>query len=195
MAAFADFIDLQTAVVEHVGTSTIADVFPRLVQLAEVNFNRRLRCRNMVTTAVVTITAGVGALPADFIAAIGVYNVAGFEYVQQPLQAVKTTDTTQFYAISGGNIVTKIAAATVSLEYYAKVPTLAGVFTTTNWLLLKHPGLYLYAVGLEAAKYIRDLELAKVTAELAEMEYQAVAAIDQDERYSRARVRVAGVTP
>ena len=195
MAAFADFIDLQTAVVEHVGTSTIADVFPRLVQLAEVNFNRRLRCRDMVTTAVVTITAGVGALPADFIAAIGVYNVAGFEYVQQPLQAVKTTDTTQFYAISGSNIVTKIATATVSLEYYAKVPTLAGVFTTTNWLLLKHPGLYLYAVGLEAAKYIRDLELAKVTAELAEMEYQAVAAIDQDERYSRARVRVAGVTP
>ena len=151
--------------------------------------------RDLVKSLFHTIPAGVGALPADFIAAIGVYNVAGFEYVQQPLQAVKTTDTTQFYAISGSNIVTKIATATVSLEYYAKVPTLAGVFTTTNWLLLKHPGLYLYAVGLEAAKYIRDLELAKVTAELAEMEYQAVAAIDQDERYSRARVRVAGVTP
>ena len=136
MAAFADFIDLQTAVVEHVGTAKIADVFPRLVQLAEVNFNRRLRCRDMVTTSTVTVTAGVGALPADFIAAIGVYNAAGFEYVQQPLQAVKTTDTTHYYAISGGNIVTKIADATLSLEYYAKVPTLAGGFTTTKIVLL-----------------------------------------------------------
>lgn len=45
MTAFTDFLDLQAAVVEHVRDASIADVFPRLVKLAEVTFNRRLRCR------------------------------------------------------------------------------------------------------------------------------------------------------
>jgi hypothetical protein len=88
MTAFADFIDLQTAVVEHVRNPSIADVFPRLVKLAEVGFNRRLRCREQISTATVTISGGAGVLPADMAEIIGVYDAAGMEYIAQPLQAV-----------------------------------------------------------------------------------------------------------
>lgn len=194
MTAFADFLDLQTAVVEHVGNPSIADVFPRLVKLAEVTMNRRLRCREQITTASVVVTGGVGALPSDFQEVIGVYDGAGIEYIAQPLQALKEAQSRGYYAISGSNLVTK-NDETLTLEYYAKVPTITDSLTDTNWLLQKHPGLYLYAVGAEAAKYLKDVELAQATVALAEMEFAAAAAEDAQQRYSRSRVRIQGVTP
>ncbi len=194
MTAFADFIDLQTAVVEHVGNPSIADVFPRLVRLAEVNMSRRLRCREQISTASVVISGGSGALPVDFQEVIAVYDGAGIEYIQQPLQALKEPQVRGYYGISGGNLVAKIDE-TLTVEYYAKVPTITDSLTDTNWLLQKAPGLYLYAVGAEAAKYLRDVELAQATMALADMEYAAVAAEDAGQRYSRARVRVQGNVP
>ena len=194
MTAFADFIDLQTAVVEHVRNPSIADVFPRLVKLAEVGFNRRLRCREQISTATVTVSGGSGALPTDMAEIIGVYDAAGVEYIAQPLQAVKVSQGRGYYAISSGNIVTR-NDEDLTIEYYAKVPTITDSLTDSNWLLQKHPGLYLYGVGLEAAKYLRDVETAQATSALLDMEYTAAAAQDDQDRYSRARVRVAGVTP
>ena len=194
MTAFADFIDLQTAVVEHVRNPSIADVFPRLVKLAEVGFNRRLRCREQISTATVTISGGAGALPTDMAEIIGVYDAAGLEYIAQPLQAVKVSQGRGYYAISSGNIVTR-NDEDLTVEYYANVPTITDSLTDSNWLLQKHPGLYLYGVGMEAAKYLRDVEAAQATSALLDMEYTAAAAQDEQGRYSRARVRVAGVTP
>lgn len=190
--AFADFLDLRTAVVEQVQKPDIVDVFPRLVFLAEANFNRRLRLKDQVTSTTVTIASGTASLPADFLAAIGLYDASGYEYVEQPLQAVKTSGTTAFFAISGGNIVTKMADGAKTLEYYAKIPTISGSMTATNWLLTAAPALYLYGVGLEAAKYARDAELSSAMSQILEQEYQAVLSQDESARYSTVRVRLQG---
>lgn len=195
MSAFADLIDLQTAVVELVKDASIVDVFPRLVQLAEVDFNRRLRCFDQITNATITIASGLATLPMDCIEVIGLYNASGYEYVQQPLQAVKLSTATHFYALAGASLVTKIADGSLSLDYYAQVPTLTTSNTTSNWLLAKHPGVYLYGVGLEAAKYLQKPDMVQAIAQILETEYTAAEGYDTRSRYSRARVRVAGVTP
>ena len=194
MSAFNDLLDLQTAVVEQVKRPDIVDVFPRLVALAEVTFNRRLRLRQQITAATVTLASGSASLPVNFLEAIGLYNAAGFEYVQQPLQSAGRLWAPDNYAISGGQIIAIGDGARV-LSYYAKVPSLSGSPTATSWLLEDHPGLYLYGVGLEAAKYIRDVEGAQAASQLVDAEFAAVATFDSQQRYSRARVRVAGVTP
>ena len=194
MSAFADFLDLQTAVVEHGRNPAIADVFPRLVKLAEVTFNRRLRCREQITTAPITIAGGVAALPVDFAAMVGVFNGAGVEYIAQPVQALQAVQSRGYYALAGTSI-RAAADETLSLVYYAKVPTITANLTDTNWLLEKHPGLYLYGVGMEAAKYLQNVETAQATAGLLDMEFDAANEQDAQERYARARVRVAGVTP
>jgi hypothetical protein len=194
MTAFADFLDLQTAVVEMVRDPSIADVFPRLVKLAEVHFNRRLRCQEQITTATVVISGGSGALPADFAAMVGVFDAAGTEYIGQPLQTLQMVQSRGYYAISGGNIVTKNDEE-LSIIYYAKVPTITDSLTDSNWLLQKHPGLYLYGVGVEAAKYLRDAETAQGAMPFLDMEFDAANEQDAQERYGRARVRVQGVTP
>ena len=202
MTAFADALDLRTAVVEHVGKPDIVDVWPRLVLMAEAFLNRNLRCREQVTRTTLTLAGGSVALPADFLEMIGVYNGYGQEYIQQPLQQVKEHHpggmylaSEAYYALSGTTMVSMGADGDRDVEYYAKIPTLTTSFTTSNWLLQKHPSLYLYAVGLEAAKHVRDLELASVTRDLMNAELQAAQIEDDRARYSRARVRLPGVVP
>jgi len=194
MTAYADLLDLQTAVIERVKNVGIADVFPQLVKLAEASFNRRLRCREQMATASVVITGGSATLPTDFEEIIGVYDGAGTEYINQPVQSLQKVQSRGYYAISGTTIIAK-NDETLTLQYYAKLPTLTTTMTTSNWLLQRHPGLYLYGVAFEAAKHMADAELAQAINQILELEYQAVDATDASSRYARARVRVAGVTP
>lgn len=193
MAVFADCLDLQTAVVEHVGRPDIVDVFPRLVGLAEVGFNRKLRTRDQVAGLVLSTANGAVALPDDFAEMIGVYNANGYEYVQQSMQTAQV-EGSLYYTISSLSGVSG-DSVDVEIQYYANVPTIANSMTATNWLLAKHPGLYLYGVGFEAAKYIRDADLIQATKTALDMEYADIRADDESARYSRARVRVAGPTP
>lgn len=194
MTAFADYIDLQTAVVEMVKAPQIADVFPRLVRLAEDDFSRRLRTANQVVMVSVTIAGGSAALPADLMEIIGLYDGAGFELIAQPLQAVQVRQPRGYYAIAG-NLIYAPADEVLTLHYYAAIPTLATGPTASNWLLQRHPGLYLYGVGLEAAKYLGNGELATAVDQVLAGEYAKVASADSSRRYSRARVRIAGVVP
>lgn len=194
MTAYADFLDLQTAVIERVKNVGIADVFPQLVKLAEASFNRRLRCREQISSASMVITSGAATLPTDFEEVIGVYDGAGYEYINQPPQQLQLVQSRGYYSINGTEIVAR-NDETLTLQYYAKLPTLTTSMTTSNWLLQRHPGLYLYGTAFEAAKHLSDAEMAQAMNTILEMEYQAVAATDDSSRYARARVRVAGVTP
>ena len=194
MTAYADLLDLQTAVIERVKNVGIADVFPQLVKLAEASFNRRLRCREQMTTATVTIASGTATLPVDLEEIVGVYDGAGYEYINQPVQALQQVQDRGYYAISGSSIIAK-SDETLTLQYYAKLPTITDSMADSNWLLQRHPGLYLYGVSFEAAKHLADADMAQAVNQILEMEYAAVEAADASSRYARARVRVAGVTP
>jgi hypothetical protein len=194
MTAFADLLDLQTAVIERVKNVSIADVFPQLVKLAEASFNRRLRCREQMTTASVAITSGTATLPTDFEEIVGVYDSSGYEFINQPVQSLQQVQTRGYYAISGSSILAK-NDETLTLQYYAKLPTITDSMTDSNWLLQRHPSLYLYGVAFEAAKHLASPELAQAIGPILELEYQAVDAADASGRYARARVRVQGPTP
>lgn len=196
MTAFADLLDLRTAVVEQVGRADIVDVFPRLVRLAEAGFNRNIRTKEQIATATLTFASGVAALPSDFAEAIGLYNASGYEYVQQPVQATRAINGAgSFYSIAGSNITVNGYDGDLTLQYYATLPTITDGMTDTNWLLTKYPGVYLYGVALEAAKHLRDAEMGKAYAALLRQELDDLSADDFRARYSRARVRLQGVTP
>ena len=194
MTAFLDLIDLQTAVVEMVKRPDIADVFPRLVKLAEADFSRRLRMAEQIEVSQVTISGGSANLPYGLMALLGVYDSAGNEYVAQPPQAIRTRQERGYYAIIGDKIHAN-ADEDLTLQYYGAIPTITDDQRSSNWLLDRHPGVYLYGVGAEAAKYVGDGErLAAISAALAS-EYAKAQGQDGSQRYSRARVRMQGVTP
>lgn len=191
MTAFADLLDLRTAVVEQVGRADIAEVFPRLVLLAEARFNRTFRIRDQITNATLTMVDGRATLPADYAEMIGLYAPDGCEYVQQSPQHQHG----YFYSIQGSDVVAAQLAGALSMDYYATVPTITGSMAGSNWLLQKYPGVYLYGAAFEAAKWMRDRELASDMGGLLTDEINEARADDERSRYSRARVRVAGVTP
>jgi len=192
--ALSDYLDLRTAVIEQIGNADITDVFDRLVKFAENDFNRRLRCREMMVDDTLVVSGGSVALPAGFMEVLHLSTQAGKEQVQLPWQKyVKAVNKEGFFSILGSDL--HANDAEYDFTYYTKLPTLTTSATTSNWLLAKHPELYLYAVAEKAAKHIGNIELAQASGSLAETEYNAVAGQDYAERFARARVRVAGVAP
>ena len=192
-AAFQDWIDLRTAVIEIVDNPGIADVFPRLLALAESSLNRTLRFRDQIKTATITFTDGVAALPLDFAEAIALYASTGYEYVQQAPQTVRANGC--YYSIENSSLVSEGISGDLTFQYYASLPPLGETVTTSNWLLQRYPDIYLYAVGLEAAKYVKSGDLIQSTREALGEAIVTARGDDSRARYSRAKVRVAGVTP
>lgn len=194
MSVFSDFLDLRTAVIEQIGNADIADVFPRLVKMAEADFNRRLRCREQITELSITVADGIAPVPDDMAEPIGLFTTSGRELAQTARSGYERLGSKDgFWSMDGSNIMAQ--DADYAVIYYAKVPTITGSMTDSNWLLQKHPELYLYAVSEKAAKHMSNVELATAAGSLAETEYSNVAGQDHNERFARARVRVVGVTP
>ena len=196
MPAFADYLDLRLAVADHVGNRDISDVMPRLTQAAESWLNKKLRCRQQIVTGTLTFVGGEAAIPADFIEMINLYGLNGYRYNSGALADSRNWGTAwSRYSLDGSNIYIKGYSGDRDIQYYAKLPTLTASPTTTNWLLEDAPDVYLYAVGLEAAKYLKDADLVQATRTLLEDEMNTLKIDDDRARYSNTSVRVQGCTP
>jgi hypothetical protein len=196
MVAFADYIDLRLAVSEHVGNRAISDVFPRLVKLAETTLNKKLRTRKQMTTATLTFASGVAPLPAGCLEIISLFNLH-----KEPMRATSLADV-QFeqssntqYAIDGSNVIIYGLTGDREFRYFAALPTLTTSPTTSNWLLADHPHVYLYAVGFEAAKFLRDAELAAMTDQLFSNALDEIKIDDDRARWANGVVRMQAATP
>lgn len=196
MAAFADYLDLRVAVSEHVGNRDISDVMPRLVQMAEAMLNQKIRHRSQITAGTLTFTTGAATLPTDFLEMISVYDPWGVAMQAGSLSDVKRTGSQYSrYAINGSQIMIYGISGDRDIEYFAKIPTLTTSISTTNWLLAAYPSVYLYAVGVEAAKFLRDAELSAATEGLLQQAILSMSVDDERARWSNATVRVQMVTP
>lgn len=178
--AFADYLDLRTAVIEQVGNPSVVDVFDRLTKLAENWLTRNLRMQQQLTETNVIVTNGIAALPDDLSEIFGVYDQRGIEVNQKTVQDLQDDP---------------LADGVYRVQYYAKIPTLTASMTTTNWLLQNYPDVYLYAVSYEAARHLRDIEAAQVMLQMRDDAVMNARGADHRTRYARSRVRVAGVTP
>ena len=194
-SAYSDFIDLRTAVIENVGRPDIADVFPRLLSLAEARFAREVRARDQIKTVTLTLAGNQVLLPEDWLETIGVVDAMGREYIQQSPQFVKGSDSGAYYSIEGGYLVGPLDSGDVEMVYYSAIPSLGEGVTATNWLLQRYPDLYESAVTFEAAKHVKDAEMAEVYRRLARESLRDLRADDSRARYSRVRVRLSGPTP
>ena len=196
MSAFDDYLDLRLAVSEHVGNRAISDVFPRLVQMAEAVLNKKLRTRKQMTTATLTFASGVAPLPTNCLEIISLFGPVGEPYRATSLADVKAPSSSYSqYAIDGTNVVIYGLTGTRELRYFAALPTLTTSPTTSNWLLADHPQVYLYAVGFEAAKFLRDPELAAMTDQLYAGALNDLKIDDDRSRWANGVVRMQGIMP
>lgn len=195
MTAIANYGELRAALSDHIGHRNVSAVLPRLVQMAESYLNRELRTRYQITYATLTLASGVANLPADFLEMAHLYGLNGFQYRSGPLSTSRSLPTQYSrYSVDGTKIYIDGFSGDRDIAYFAKLPTLTAS-PNTNWLLVNYPEVYLYAVGLEAAKYLKDADLLTISKALLEDSLRSVRVDDDRARWSNTTVRVQGINP
>lgn len=139
------------------------EAIDRACRKAEAEFNRTLRTPDMETRAVFTVTEEITALPADFLEMRFIF-VEGMP--DAPLASMSPAAMLQTYygrsgmpmayTIEGNGIrVGPVGTAAVEMVYYQRIPGLTDA-QVSNWLLRKHPDLYVAGVLYHLARRERD---------------------------------------
>jgi hypothetical protein len=191
--SYTDYIELRLAIAEQAGPRSISDVIDRFTKAAEAWFNRELRCMEQLTVANVTFTAGVGPYPTDYLEVMTLADAYG-NPLPVAVRGVAKPFRTGYTAAPSGLYIEGFDGVR-ELEYYAKIPTLTTGPTATNWLLRKAPGLYHAAVTFEAAKWLKDVELAGAMESIAQSELSSLKWADNRSRYGSSTVTTAGYGP
>lgn len=173
---------LKSAIASWLKRSDLAASIPDLIALAEARIARDFRLRAQITFGTLATTGGVEyvALPADFLELenIGLegsversltYETPEQMDVRFPLGSGQSRPAV--YTVIGDRIIfgpCPDGDYTIKFTYYARFKPLVAD-TDTNWLLTKHPSVYLFAALSEAAPFVFDDDRAA----LWESKYQA----------------------
>lgn len=170
--SLSTYTDLKSAIADFLNRQDLPAVIPTFIQLAEAEFNRRIRTFDMLNRSQVSITTQFTQLPTDFRGARAVKfydeanNEVNIEYVTpdnivpRVMATNNTSGVPKFYTFIGQSIeVGPVPSGTFTLElaYYQQISALSES-TASNWLLTKHPDLYLYGSLLQSAPYLKDDE-------------------------------------
>ena len=175
MATITNYTTLQSTIADYLNRADLTAQIPTFIQLAEADFNTRLRTREMIVRAEAQSSNEYVQLPADWLEAINLHIVDG----AQPLRFV-TLDEADY--INKQQIFTNVAAyslmngaielipapgADIDIEmiYYGKITPLSSQ-VATNWLLTKAPDVYLYGSLLHAQPFLMDDQRMPVFAAL-----------------------------
>ena len=72
LSNYTELLDGSRFMQNRTGDTDFVTAVPSFVTLAHSRINRELRCRQMVKSATITLTDGVGDLPEDYLEFIGV---------------------------------------------------------------------------------------------------------------------------
>jgi hypothetical protein len=156
--------ELKASVAEWLNRSDLTAKIPELVAFAERRFNRIIVVPEREAVATATMSGERLAAPDDFWQLRSLYidtdpRVALQQVSPSVLRseyAWQTTGRPQVFAIIDEQFVFGPApddTYAVEIDYYATIPAL-GASQDTNWLLTKHPDIYLYGTLLQAEAYL-----------------------------------------
>jgi hypothetical protein len=156
--------ELKASIAEWLNRSDLTAKIPELVAFAERRFNRIIVVPEREAVATATMSGERLAVPADFWQLRSLYIDAdpriALEQVSPSVlrksYAAQVTGKPRVFAIIDEQFVFGPAPDDtygVEIDYYATIPAL-GDSQATNWLLTKHPDIYLYGTLLQAEAYL-----------------------------------------
>lgn len=165
MGQITNYATLQSAIADYLNRQDLTSQIPLFIQFVEADLNTRLRSREMIVEDTITSVLGDVQLPADWLEAINLKIDGG----KTPVRYITLDEADQitseqlytkptFYTIVD-DVIRLVPAPSqnedIDVIYYSKIPSLSDV-TTTNWLLLKAPDVYLYGALVHAAPFLLD---------------------------------------
>jgi len=165
--AISNYTELQSAVADFIARSDLDAKIPDFIAIAEARLSHALRAHEMQATSTGSLTAGVIALPSDYVEWLSARWVGArtqdLAYVEPDSPEwrfrFRPNGDPQMFTIMAGNVeVRPIQTGNLKLYYYQSIPALAS--NSTNWLLTKCPDIYLYTSLGEANIYMKDEQRA-----------------------------------
>ena len=162
-SAIPDLDTLTVKAADWLDRSDLADKIPVFIALAEEMFNRELRSPEMEKTVTFQVADEDTPLPDDFLAMRAIYiegspdlPLKGMSPTALRQEFDGSTATPTAYALVAGGI--RMAPPPsepilLTMDYFRSLAPLS-VFAPSNWLLLKHPSAYLYAVLFFAESFL-----------------------------------------
>jgi hypothetical protein len=187
--------DLKAAVARWLRRSDIASDIPDFISLAEADINANLRTRKMIVRRTGVASAEYAALPPDFGGIIS-YRLTGVgsrtldepltsmslgelqcedrTLTGQPVGYVVIGDELRFYPIPDASYSSEMIG-------YKRVPALTSS-SPTNWLLTRHPDVYLFGSLLQGVQFLKNDDRAQLFADRYNRALDNVGAQDSLER-------------
>jgi hypothetical protein len=168
--ALTSYSELRSSIADWLNRDDLTSVIPDFISLAEAQMERRLPTQKMVKRANASIDTPFSAVPADFLSVKSLVMTSASPV--QPLvfltedeldakkSVYRTTGKPIYFALVGNQIEVlppPDTSYTAELTYVATLPKLSDS-NTSNWVLARHPDVYLYGSLLQAAPYLRDDE-------------------------------------
>ena len=172
--ALASFSDLKSSIADWLARSDLTTQIDDFILLFESDFNRRMRTEEMLSDAVLTTssTTALVSLPTDFLEMnnlaltdnpkdVTFITTKQLKQIRAGLGTGRPTSyTLTSSSTSGGAKRILFGRApsgtfTLDLRYYSQLPAL-GSTNTSNWLLTKAPGTYLYGSLNQALYFMSD---------------------------------------
>jgi hypothetical protein len=153
--ALDTYADLSAAITDWMDDPNLSSQVDGFIRLAEARFNRVVDTPDMQGSTTLDASTATIALPADYYEVRGLFLNGAYTLPLEALtlNALKSlypdnlSGVPVAYAVDGLNLVLgplPNAACTVTLNYKQKLQGLSAT-NATNWLLTKHPDLYLLA--------------------------------------------------
>lgn len=196
--AITTWAELKTAIDARMHAGGDLDTYiPEFIALAEAKIQTDCKLLEAETTATVTMTAGVGALPAGFVAARSVYWVGSpnreIGYVTpdkyDSLRASNTGDGF-YYTIRGSSILTTpMGDGSIVITYTARFTALSDS-NTANTVLTNFPDAYLYGSLMHACIHTADDPAVQKYGTLFNAAIARINQNDEDRRYAGSTLQV-----
>lgn len=165
--SLADYTALKASIADWIHRADVSATSGQVddfIDMAEAEFNAKLRVRSMESQTDIAMSGGYLSHPSDWLGwkrlSVLVASVpqdtepASNEYLD--VVGPGTTGQPFYYAVRGSRTYfNRTTNYTVRANYHASITPLSAS-ATTNWLLTKYPQAYLYGTLLQATAYIGD---------------------------------------
>ncbi len=189
--SLANYSDLIAAIPAWIARADLTNRIPEFISLAESDFNRELRTLDMiVVNQNFPIATEYVPVPAGFSEVRNFYlngsprNTIVFMPDDVQTTLYNSTGIPKYYSVAGGMF--RFAPApsgtfSTTLRYYQSIPGLQT--NLVNWLMTKHPNLYLFNTLMQAALFIQDDQAAQKWMTAYQAELKSISDADNEVKW------------
>ena len=175
--ALTTYSGLKSSIADWLNRSDLTNQIADFIALTEADFNAKLRIRQMEQIDAITIDSETETVPTGFIGVRSFYILASstkyvLEYITPhnmfEIKAGSTTARPRVYTIESDDETETLrfgpapdTSYTGYLSYYKDIAALS-VSNATNYILDKHPGIYLYGSLYHSSNFLGGMDQQQV---------------------------------